>query len=158
MTGVKFSVAVPTVPVPSIGARDTPFYLFRLAKILTKIKGFALFIGLSGLLKLMILIECQQQIDWKVFISLTGGKRVLSANGKNIKSLNGLEMSAFSDLSSIDLRQNQISEITQLKGMKSLTKLHLDGNLIKSLDALLDLTSLKELYLSGNEIKYQSSY
>ena len=97
---------------------------------------------------------------------------VIKGVGKGIKSLQGLEkcralaeldlrkneisdLSALSELKllqSLSLSQNQIEDIVPLKGLTRMQYLELTGNKVKDIAPLTELKAMRSLYLSGNEI------
>ena len=74
----------------------------------------------------------------------------VSSDENPIKSFEG--MSAFENLTVLDLGGNQINDISALSGLRNLTELDLPWNPISDISALSDLTNLTELNLSGNQI------
>ncbi|MFH1723130.1 MAG: leucine-rich repeat domain-containing protein [Elusimicrobiota bacterium] len=80
-------------------------------------------------------------------LDLTG----LSANSRGITDLAGLEYAT--NLTNLDLRGNQFSDISALSGMTSLRVLYLPyNNQISDISALSGMTSLTNLWLGGNQI------
>ncbi|MCW7999956.1 hypothetical protein CFK35_19020, partial [Clostridium sp. cpc1] len=75
----------------------------------------------------------------------------LELSGKGIKDLQGLE-SMKDTLTYLDLSNNEISDISSLKGLINLNKLVLHKNKIGSIKPIEYLKSLKELDLSNNII------
>ena len=61
-------------------------------------------------------------------------------------------LSGLTNLTYLYLDYNQISNISALSGLKNLTYLRLDGNQISDISALSELTGLTGLVLSGNQI------
>ncbi len=72
------------------------------------------------------------------------------ANSSNITSLEGLSCST--NLVSLDLDVNQISDLTSLVGLNSLTSLSLDHNNMTGLALLVELTDLTYLNLGYNPV------
>ncbi|MCC9599219.1 leucine-rich repeat domain-containing protein [Stieleria sp. JC731] len=70
--------------------------------------------------------------------------------GQQIKNLEGLQHCHA--LMLIDLRDNQISDLTPIAGLKRLQSVSLSGNRIKSLEAVKDLTAMQLLDVSRNLI------
>ena len=97
----------------------------------------------------------------------------ISARGKAIKSLDGLENCAalaqleltggeFSDLTpisklvniqSLTLSNNKIKDISPLAGLNHLQYLELSGNQVSNLSPLAEITTMNSLYLANNQIK-----
>ncbi|MFM2317872.1 MAG: hypothetical protein RLZZ215_493, partial [Pseudomonadota bacterium] len=74
----------------------------------------------------------------------------LDLRANQISELSAL--SGLSQLTTLDLRANQISELSALSGLSQLTKLSLGSNQISELSALSGLSQLTTLYLSYNQI------
>ena len=74
----------------------------------------------------------------------------LIANGKDIRSLAGLE--AATNLGVLELRSNLISDLSVLSGLNKLRRLRLQGNQITDISPIAGLTNLGSLELYGNEI------
>jgi len=72
------------------------------------------------------------------------------AEDEGIVNLNGIEYAA--NLMSLDLGDNQISDISALSGLTNLECLDLGENQISDISALSGLTNLKSLDLWGNQI------
>ena len=64
----------------------------------------------------------------------------LSAEGRNIESLKGLEYC--SNLTYLDLKDNNILNVQALSSLKKLVKLDLDENKVKDISPLSSLTNL----------------
>ena len=71
--------------------------------------------------------------------------------GSTICSISGLEYAT--NLESLDLSSNSITDITPLKNLKKLYYLDLSCNVITDITALTNLTNLEVLELSENQIK-----
>ena len=74
----------------------------------------------------------------------------LDANEKGISNITGLEYA--SNVTLIELKDNQISDVTPLQNLTSLTDLVLGNNQISDLTPLQNLTSLTSLQLANNQI------
>ncbi|EBF5184297.1 leucine-rich repeat domain-containing protein, partial [Listeria monocytogenes] len=74
----------------------------------------------------------------------------LKATNKGIVTLNGLEN--LTNLSTLDLYLNQISDVSPLGTLSKLSTLNLTSNRITDISPLGNLTSLKILYLNNNSI------
>lgn len=74
----------------------------------------------------------------------------LRLDGKGITNLQGLE--EFESLIVLDLRNNQVSDITPITGLTGLISLNLDNNHIASLSKFRHLIRLEELSLRQNQI------
>lgn len=74
----------------------------------------------------------------------------LDASYKSINELVGLEYAT--NLTSLYLHGNLISNISPLSGLSSLTELKLHGNQLTDISPLSELTDLTTLYLNGNQI------
>ncbi len=106
----------------------------------------------------------QENIDDVTFINIFQQKNITSLKGiekfKNLKTLwiSGTQISDISVLSELtsltwlDLYKNQISDISTLSKLTSLTKLDLTDNQISDINVLSKLTSLTELELEYNKI------
>ena len=68
-----------------------------------------------------------------------------------VKDITGL--SAFKNLTKLDLYDNQLSDISTLSGLTNLTELDLRSNKLSDISALSGLTNLKELELSCNQLR-----
>ena len=79
------------------------------------------------------------------------GLKVLKASNKGIKSLSGLEYAT--NLDTLVLNRNSITDVTPLAGLTSLEYLNLGSNKITSLDSLARLTNLEYLNLPFNKIR-----
>ena len=78
------------------------------------------------------------------------GLTYLSASGKNITDLTGLEYCT--SLTELYLGDNQISDISPLANLTNLTHLGLGGNQISDISSLANLTKLTRLELWTNQI------
>ncbi len=107
-----------------------------------------------------------------IYQSDLDGLTTLSAGGRNIVDLTGLEhctsltslyldcnqisnisvLSRLTNLSSLSFDLNQISDISALSSLTNLKYLALFGNQIYNISALSGLTNLSSLYLMGNHI------
>jgi Leucine-rich repeat (LRR) protein len=76
---------------------------------------------------------------------------VLGAKGKQIKNLAGLDKCVA--LASVDLSDNEITDLGPLKDLKNLQQLMLSHNHIKVVSPLGNLVGLQYLDLNGNEIE-----
>jgi Leucine-rich repeat (LRR) protein len=85
-----------------------------------------------------------------IYISDLEGLTSLSAEGRSIANLSGLEDCI--NLVSLDLRDNQIGDISALAGLTNLKWLDLSYNRIIDISPLASLTALKWLYLYNNQI------
>lgn len=74
----------------------------------------------------------------------------LCGQGREIKYLDGIEK--LTNLQSIYLYGNSISDITPLKNLKELSGVYLYGNNISDLTPLKDLKKLTKIYLASNKI------
>ncbi len=74
----------------------------------------------------------------------------VEGKGKGIKSLQGLEHCVAVQL--IDLEKNEISDLSQLAGLKLLQSINLAHNQISSIEPLKDLERVQYLQLTGNSI------
>ena len=80
----------------------------------------------------------------------------LSARNASIGDLTGLEFAI--NLTTLDLGENSISDITPLQVLRALTNstnlttLNLESNRISGIEELAGLTNLTELYLGDNRI------
>ncbi len=70
---------------------------------------------------------------------------------EKIQSIAGL--ASFTNLESLNLGCNQISDISDLEGMENLTWISLSYNQISDISALEGMGDLEALYLSGNQIR-----
>ena len=61
-------------------------------------------------------------------------------------------LASLTNLTSLGLENNQISDIKPLASLTNLTKLYLEDNQISDIKALESLTNLTELYLNENPI------
>ena len=84
--------------------------------------------------------------------SLTSGKQ-LNLAGKNISSLNGLELFANKNIEWIYLDWNNIEDMSILANFTSLTKISASGNNVSNISFLAKLENLQNLNLSNNKIK-----
>ncbi|HEC93093.1 MAG TPA: leucine-rich repeat domain-containing protein, partial [Candidatus Atribacteria bacterium] len=75
----------------------------------------------------------------------------LEANGKNIKSVGGLEHCK--NLKYLYLWNNNISDLSPLSNLTNLTELDLGNNSILDINPLSNLTNLTKLYLWQNKSK-----
>jgi Leucine-rich repeat (LRR) protein len=78
------------------------------------------------------------------------GIQVLSFNNADIANLEGIQHCV--DLVELNLRMNQIVDISPLSGLTNLTVLRLKSNKITDISALSGLTNLTELWLDSNQI------
>ena len=78
--------------------------------------------------------------------------RFLFLNNKSISSLKAGDFSGLTSLTSLNLINNSISDISALENLTSLTSLNLTNNSISDISALENLTSLTSLGLWGNSI------
>jgi|GEM_PF-867790 len=74
----------------------------------------------------------------------------LAAQGRDIKYLDGIEK--LTNLQSVYLYGNNISDITPLKNLRELSGVYLYGNNISDITPLKDLKKLTKIYLSINKI------
>ena len=74
----------------------------------------------------------------------------LTAQNAGITNLTGLETAT--NLTELQLWDNQLSNISPVVGLTSLTKLYLWGNTISDISPVAGLTNLKRLYLGENNI------
>lgn len=74
----------------------------------------------------------------------------IKGKGKKIKNLKGLE--ACRALASLDLGDNEITDLTPLKGLTNLQLLDLSNNKIKDLAPLAELKNLQYLQLENNQV------
>ncbi|MGA1874943.1 MAG: leucine-rich repeat domain-containing protein, partial [bacterium] len=72
------------------------------------------------------------------------------AANRGIQDLTGLEICG--SLTSLDLRGNQISDVSLLVHLSDLTSLNLHQNFLADISPLMQLTDLRELILSSNRI------
>ncbi len=79
-----------------------------------------------------------------------GGVTNFTAYAKNLHDLTGLEYCT--NLTFLDLGNNQIIDISPLANLTSLEWLHLNDNQISDISPLANLASLDYLYLGGNQI------
>lgn len=84
--------------------------------------------------------------------SLTSGKQ-LNLAGKNISSLNGIELFVNKNIEWIYLDWNNIEDMSVLANFTSLTKISASGNSISNISFLAKLENLQNLNLSNNKIK-----
>ena len=78
------------------------------------------------------------------------GLTSLVVNNQGVVNLEGIQHCV--DLRTLDLLDNQISDISALVGLTNLTELRLDDNQISDLSALAGLTNLTVLWLDNNQI------
>ncbi len=78
---------------------------------------------------------------------------VLDLSGKGAGSAALKDIEKLSELTSLKLSDNKISDINFLSSLKKLTTLDLSKNEISDISPLKGLTSLRTLHLDGNEIK-----
>ena len=76
--------------------------------------------------------------------------RTLRADDKGIRGLTGLEHAT--NLERIELRRNQISDLTPIAGLTRLNNIKLRGNLIRDVSPLANLTNVDWLGLEENAI------
>lgn len=114
-----------------------------------------------------IVVICGEQYDVKTTVLDLSGKGAGSAALKDIAKLTELTSLKLSDnkiseldflsslkkLSSLDLSNNKISDISPLKKLSSIRTLHLDGNEIKDFSPLYGLDSLSMLTIGDMDIK-----
>ena len=114
-----------------------------------------------------IVVICGEQYDVETTVLDLSGKGAGSAALKDIAKLTELTSLKLSDnkiseldflsslkkLSSLDLSNNQISDISPLKKLSSIRTLHLDGNEIKDFSPLYGLDSLSMLTIGDMDIK-----
>ncbi len=84
--------------------------------------------------------------------SLASGKQ-LNLAGKNISSLNGIELFVNKNIEWIYLDWNNIEDMSVLANFTSLTKISASGNSISNISFLAKLENLQNLNLSNNKIK-----
>lgn len=84
--------------------------------------------------------------------SLASGKQ-LNLAGKNISSLNGLELFANKNIEWIYLDWNNIEDMSILANFTSLTKISASGNNVSNISFLAKLENLQNLNLNNNKIK-----
>ena len=72
----------------------------------------------------------------------------LEARNANISNLTGLESTT--NLTSLYLDGNSVSDISAVAGLTSLTRLYLDGNSVSNISAVSGLTNLTQLHLWNN--------
>ena len=101
-------------------------------------------------LNLFSLILIVKSFDWNAFVGLN--KTKIEASQKNILNLNGINQ-FYQTLIILNLRQNRISTINELKSMINLEKLDLSQNKIIDISSLSNLIKLTDLDLSKNSIK-----
>ncbi|HEY5563667.1 MAG TPA: leucine-rich repeat domain-containing protein [Clostridiaceae bacterium] len=63
------------------------------------------------------------------------------------------DIGLFTNLTKLTIQDNQISDLTPLKGLDSITYLNFDGNNIKDISCLAEMKNLQNLSLGGNAIK-----
>lgn len=114
-----------------------------------------------------IVVICGEQYDVETTVLDLSGKGAGSAALKDIAKLTELTSLKLSDnkiseldflsslkkLSSLDLSNNKISDISPLKKLYSIRTLHLDGNEIKDFSPLYGLDSLSMLTIGDMDIK-----
>ena len=114
-----------------------------------------------------IVVICGEQYDVETTVLDLSGKGAGSAALKDIAKLTELTSLKLSDnkiseldflsslkkLSSLDLSNNKISDISPLKKLSSIRTLHLDGNEIKAFSPLYGLDSLSMLTIGDMDIK-----
>lgn len=114
-----------------------------------------------------IVVICGEQYDVETTVLDLSGKGAGSAALKDIAKLTELTSLKLSDnkiseldflsslkkLSSLDLSNNKISDISPLKKLSSTRTLHLDGNEIKDFSPLYGLDSLSMLTIGDMDIK-----
>lgn len=83
--------------------------------------------------------------------TLPSGKQ-LNLAGKNIQSLEGLELFANKGIEWIYLDWNEITDISVLKNFQSLTKISASGNKIADITSIANLTNLQNINFSNNQI------
>lgn len=77
----------------------------------------------------------------------------LNLSNCEISDLKSLELEKFENLESLNLANNQISDISSLSKLTTLRKLILNSNQIKDLSPISNLTNLNSLYLENNQIQ-----
>ena len=114
-----------------------------------------------------IVVICGEQYDVETTVLDLSGKGAGSAALKDIAKLTELTslnlsdnkiseldfLSSLKKLSSLDLSNNKISDISPLKKLSSIRTLHLDGNEIKDFSPLYGLDSLSMLTIGDMDIK-----
>lgn len=114
-----------------------------------------------------IVVICGEQYDVETTVLDLSGKGAGSAALKDIAKLTELTSLKLSDnkiseldflsslkkISSLDLSNNKISDISPLKKLSSIRTLHLDGNEIKDFSPLYGLDSLSMLTIGDMDIK-----
>lgn len=114
-----------------------------------------------------IVVICGEQYDVETTVLDLSGKGAGSAALKDVAKLTELTSLKLSDnkiseldflsplkkLSSLDLSNNKISDISPLKKLSSIRTLHLDGNEIKDFSPLYGLDSLSMLTIGDMDIK-----
>lgn len=114
-----------------------------------------------------IVVICGEQYDVETTVLDLSGKGAGSAALKDVAKLTELTSLKLSDnkiseldflsslkkLSSLDLSNNKISDISPLKKLSSIRTLHLDGNEIKDFSPLYGLNSLSMLTIGDMDIK-----
>ena len=91
--------------------------------------------------------------DGEEYISKIALKKIskLDLSGNNLTSEDLNDLSIFPRLLSVDLSNNDITDISSLNNLKSLISLNLSNNKVQDVSPLKDLESLYELNLSNNE-------
>lgn len=92
-----------------------------------------------------IVVICGEQYDVETTVLDLSGKGAGSAALKDIAKL--------TELTSLKLSDNKISELDFLSSLKKLSSLDLSNNKISDISPLRKLSSIRTLHLDGNEIK-----
>lgn len=92
-----------------------------------------------------IVVICGEQYDVETTVLDLSGKGAGSAALKDIAKL--------TELTSLKLSDNKISELDFLSSLKKLSSLDLSNNKISDISPLKKLSSIRTLHLDGNEIK-----
>jgi len=135
--------------------KELSIKLEELAKIDLTSKGYVL--NPNGQVMSLVLYDCKIQdlnciiAPLKDLTQLT----VLDLSENQISELSALK--DLTQLTVLNLGVNQISELSALKDLKQLTKLDLRRNQISELSALKDLKQLTGLGLEGNQISELSA-
>ena len=86
-------------------------------------------------------------LDASDFAGLTS----LSASGRNVENLSGLEWAT--NLISLDLSWNSITNLSPLDSLANLVQLSLEGNRVMDLSSLATLANLTNLNVGDNQIR-----
>lgn len=92
-----------------------------------------------------------EDIDAITTDTLPSGKQ-LNLAGKNITSLEGLELFANKGIEWIYLDWNQISDISVLSQFKTLTKISASGNQITDISSITNMEALQNINFNNNQI------